>query len=254
MSRCRLIPLAALVAVSVASVASAATINANLAQKAKASLQATASGCSNNPGPYITLNGELTLGGISAQIILTNNANFTHVASSDVTAEVVLLPAGKSLSIAKQPSRGGVGGNPWIYLVYKDEKNRELCKPIKLGRCVQGLSAANLDFFLPTNVACTVSGGSCDNRRDDIDLSGELRLGGLNATLVLTNNAKFTHATSADVCIDVVLIPAGETITFAKQPSLGGAGGNPWIYVQFLSGSGDKLGSPILVGRCVQSF
>jgi hypothetical protein len=255
MSRSRLIPLAVALALPVANIAGAASISATLSQKASASVRASTSGCSNNPGPYITLDGELKLSGVNARIILTNNARFTHVASTDVVADVVILPAGQSIKIAKQPSQGGVGGNPWIYLQFKDDGNRELGRAIRLGRCVQGLSTANLDFPLPTNVSCRVTSGQCSNNPGPyVTLDGELRMGGLNATLILTNNAKFTHATSADVAIDVVLIPAGNSITFSKQPSLGGADGNPWIYVQFLGGSGEKLSSPILVGRCVQSF
>jgi len=54
--------------------------------------------------------------------------------------------------------------------------------------------------------------------------------------------------------VSVVLIPAGQSITFAKQPSLGGTGGNPWIYLQFLDGKGGALTDPVLLGRCVQDF
>lgn len=251
MSRKRIIAPAILMLLAVASSAWAASISATLAQKSSASVNATASGCNNNPGPYITLNGEMKMGGVNARIILSNNARLTHTASTDVTADVVLIPAGQSVSIAKQPSRGGVGGNPWIYLQFNDTKGKNLSDYILLGRCVQGLSPAACNFSLPTKVTGKVTSGDCTNSGGpNVTLDGELRLGGLGGRLVLTNNAKFTHATSVDVTIDVVLIQDGQSITFHKQPPLGGAGGNPWIYVQFLSGSGDALGSPILVGRC----
>ena len=122
-----------------------------------------------------------------------------------------------------------------------------------LGRCVQGLTNAAGAFQIPSGVTCSVTTGGCTNSGGpNVTLSGEIRMGGLNGRIILTNNAKFTHATSADVVIDVVLLPDGQSITFAKQPPLGGAGGNPLIYVQFTSGSGDPLGSPILLGRCNQ--
>jgi hypothetical protein len=233
--------------------ANAATISQTFDQKAHVSVQASASGCENNPGPYITLNGQLSLGGVNARIILTNNRKWTHVASTDVVADVVLIPAGQSIQINKQPSRGGAGGNPWIYLQFDNTKGSSLCSPILLGRCVQGLAKADLDFALPTGARATVTSGDCDNSGGPfINLNGELRLGGLGATLIFTNNAKFTHVAAADVVVGIVLIPEGQTITFAKQPPRGGAGGNPLIYVQFLSGSGAPLGDPFFLGRCTQ--
>ena len=234
--------------------ATPATVSASLSQQAHLSLSATASGCTNNPGPFVTVNGELKLSGVNARIVLTNNAKFTHVGKEDITADVVLIPAGQSIQIAKQPPQGGVGGNPWIYLQFQNCKGALLGSgPTLLGRCVQGLNTTSLDFTIPTGATATVTSGGCSNSPGPfITLDGELRLGGLCASLIFTNNAKFTHSTSSDVTVDVILVPEGQSITFSKQPPLGGAGGNPFIYVQFLSGSGQELGSPILVGRCVQ--
>lgn len=229
-----------------------ASVTATLAQRARVSLKPTASNCQNNPGPYITLDGELSLGGVNARVILTNNARFTHETSADVVGNAVIIPAGEKITINKQPSRGGAGGNPWIYLQFKSN-GQNLGAPQLLGRCVQGLNNAAVDFSLPTGAQMTVTSGGCSNNPGPwITLDGELRLGGLDATLIFTNNAKFTHVSANDVTVDLVLIPAGKSITFHKQPPLDGAGGNPWIYVQFMSGAGDPLGTPILLGRCVQ--
>jgi len=235
------------------SAASAATISQKLTQVASVNLSATPSGCENNPGPFITLNGELKLSGIGARIILSNNAKGTHTASSDVSADVVLIPAGQSIQIAKQPPQGGVGGNPWIYLQFVDGQGGALGQPQLLGRCVQGLTNASGAFSIPSGVSGSVTTGDCTNSGGPhVTLSGEIRMGGLGARLILSNNAKLTHATSADIVVDVVLLPEGQSITFAKQPPLGGAGGNPLIYVQFLDGSGAPIGSKILLGRCNQ--
>ena len=239
--------------VGAAATASAASFNTNLNQTASIWLNATPSGCENNPGPYITLNGEMRLSGINARIILSNNAKGTHTASADVSADMVLIPAGESITIAKQPSRGGVGGNPWIYFQFTDGKGSKLGQPMLLGRCVQGLTGVSGNFAIPTGAMGTVTGGGCSNSGGPyITMSGELRMGGLGGQIILTNNAKFTHATSADVVVDIVLLQDGQTLTFAKQPPLGGAGGNPHIYLQFTSGSGAPLGNAIYLGRCVQ--
>lgn len=57
-----------------------------------------------------------------------------------------------------------------------------------------------------------------------------------------------------------LLLPVGATTTTEVtgcdnspgQPSQGGVGGNPWLWFNFLSGSGDRLGDPALLGRCEQ--
>ncbi|HEX6883708.1 MAG TPA: hypothetical protein VF530_10025 [Planctomycetota bacterium] len=228
------------------------TITRSLPQGAHLSLAATASGCENNPGPYITIDGALTLSGVAARIILTNNRRFTHVTEADVTADVEIVPVGQEIRIHKQPVLGGVGGNPWFYLQFSDGE-RLLGKPKLIGRCVQGLNPVALDFDLPTTAHATVDSDACSNSGGPtITLNGELKLGGFYGHLILTNNARFTHVTSADVVINIVIVPAGQSIVFAKQPPLDGAGGNPYIFLQFLDGSQSALGDPIFVGRCNQ--
>jgi len=232
--------------------ANSGSIHASLPQRAHVSLTPKSSGCENSPGPYITIEGDLTLSGINARIILTNNDRFTHVAKADTTADIVIIPVGEKIEIPKQPVLGGVGGNPWIYLQFGDCKSL-FGKPKRLGRCVQGLSSVDLDFDIPTGAYAGVDSEGCSNSGGpDITLSGELTLGGLCGRLIFSNNAKFTHATAADVVVDIVLIPAGESIVFAKQPPLDGAGGNPHIYVQFLNGQGVEISDYIYVGRCNQ--
>jgi hypothetical protein len=246
-----LIVLLFLTVVLAVSPALAAPVTESVDQPAAVYLSETASGCSNNPGPFITLTGELKLGGVNARIILTNNAKFTHVAKQDVFVDVPILDAGEEITIAKQPPEGGAGGNPWIYIQFKDGYGEEVSDPILLGRCVQGLNNTALDFDMLTDIDMDVDSDVCTNHPGPfIRLNGELRLGGLEATLIFTNNRKFRHVAEEDVTVDFVLIPAGTTYTFHKQPPLGGAGGNPWVYVQFLDGSGDELSDPILLGRC----
>ncbi len=212
----------------------------------------TADSCSNNPGPFITLEGELRLGGLTARLIFRNNVKGTHTHTEDVAADVVIIPAGESIRFAKQPPQGGVGGNPRIYLQLLDGAGNALTSPTFLGRCVQGLDAA-VPFVLPTDVALDVTSGDCLNHPGPfITLEGELAFGGLNARLIFQNNVKGTHTHTEDVTVDVVILPAGESITFAKQPPLGGVGGNPRISLQFLDGNGNALGGEIFLGRCVQ--
>lgn len=238
-----------------ASVATAAvTVQTSFSQPASVYLSEQAEGCSNNPGPFVTLNGEIKLGGVNARVIFTNNRKFTHVTSQDTTADVVILPAGESISIAKQPPEGGVGGNPWIYLQFNDCAGGPLTtSPTRLGRCVQGLNDTALNFDLPSDLELTVTSGSCSGAGGpNVELEGELTIGGLCADLILTNNAKFTHVTSKDIVVGIVLLADGSTLTIPKSPAQGGAGGNPYIYIQLLDGASQPISAPVFIGRCNQ--
>jgi len=233
--------------------AHAASVSATVGVPASVTTSATAEGCSNNPGPFITLTGEIALGGINGRLIFRNNVQGTHTHTEDVTVDVVLLPAGERIRFAKQPPEGGVGGNPRIFLQFVDAAGNALSDEMFLGRCVQGLATTNVSFPLASSATVDVTTGGCENNPGPfITLSGEIKLGGINARLIFKNNVKGTHTHEEPIVVDVVVLPADESITFAKQPPLGGVGGNPRIYFQFTDASGNPLGAEIFVGRCVQ--
>ena len=211
---------------------------------------ATVDACENNPGPFITLEGELVLGGVNGRLIFRNNAKGTHQRTEDVTADVVLLDEGETISFAKQPSRGGVGGNPWIYLQFFDMDWEPLSDELLLGRCVQGLVPVTLDFLLPTSATVEVTGGCSNSPGPYINLEGEIALSGINGKLIFRNNEKGTHEFDEFVDVDIQILPPGETISFAKQPPLGGVGGNPRIYFQFTSERNSPLGNEVYLGKC----
>jgi hypothetical protein len=228
-------------------------IQVDLGVRASVHVEAEASGCSNNPGPFITLTGEVALGGVDAQLIFRNADKGPHERTEDVEASVVLLPAGETIRFAKQPPQRGACGKPWIYLVFTDHYGNEYGDPVLLGRCVQGFNTYDLDFAIPSTAWAEIVTGGCSNSPGPyITLEGELALGGLNAKLIFTNNRRFTHVHAEDIVVDIVLLDAGETITFAKQPPLGGVGGNPKIWLQFTDENGGGLSDEIYLGRCVQ--
>lgn len=226
--------------------------SASFAVPASISTKATADGCTNNPGPYITLSGEMALEGINGRLVFKNNEKGTHTRSEDTIVDVVLIPEGESISFNKQPSRGGVGGNPWIYLQFFDANWNPVSKETLLGRCVQGLNTMNLNFDMPTDASVDISGMCSNHPGPYVTLDGELKLSGLNARLTFRNNEKGTHEHEEDVTVDLVIIPAGESISFAKQPPLGGVGGNPLIYFQFTDSNGNALSEQMFIGRCTQ--
>jgi hypothetical protein len=213
--------------------------------------------CTNNPGPYITLEGALILSGLGVQLIFRNNDNpvggpHEHVESSVST---VVINAGESIVIPKQPVLGGVGGNPFIWIQFFDNNNNALTDEIFLGRCVQGLSEVSADFSIPSMATALLSAAECSNKASYITLDGELVLSGMNAKLFFRNNDNPVGGPHENVqSVDVTMIPSGVSIKFHKQPPLGGVGGNPFIWIQFLDGSGRTLTDEIYLGRCVQDF
>jgi hypothetical protein len=115
---------------------------------------------------------------------------------------------------------------------------------------VQGFNLVDVDVLLPALVSAEVAGSECRNSPGPfITIDGGLSLGGVYGTLVFTNNAQFTHVHEEDVTVGLALVPEGESITFPKQPPQGGVGGNPHIFLQFLSG-GEPVGDEIYLGRC----
>ncbi len=249
----RLIMGAAVVTMAAGTASGAVNVSEAVSIPAAVTASVTAAGCTNNPGPFVTISGELALGEITARLTFQNNVKGTHTHTEDVTTDVVIIPAGEKITFAKQPPQGGVGGNPLIFLQFTDASGNALSDQIFLGRCVQGLNPASATLSLPADASVDVTTGSCTNNPGPfITLSGEIALGGINARLIFRNNVKGTHTHTEDVTVDVVILPAGETIRFAKQPPLGGVGGNPLIFIQFLDGSGNALGDALFLGRCVQ--
>jgi len=70
--------------------------------------------------------------------------------------------------------------------------------------------------------------------------------------MTFSNNLKGTHDYTVDKQVDIALQPAGQAITIPKQPVLGGVGGNPFIWVQFVNAAGTPTSDEIYLGRCVQ--
>jgi hypothetical protein len=208
----------------------------------------SATDCNNRGGPQVTLEGIISLGGVQVQLIFQNNAKGTHTATVTYKTNVVLVALNESITIPKQPVRGGVGGNPFIWVQFTDENGNALTDEIFLGRCVQGLSISP-SFLSEVIAAATIDVDGCENSPGPtITVGGTLILSGVNARFIFRNNVNGPHEAQAEA--QVSLIAHGSAITIPKQPVLGGAGGNPLISVQFLQGDGSPIGEPTLLGRC----
>src|SRR5262245_61241262 len=107
--------------------------------------QLNTSSLSNHPGPYITMEGELTLGAIDAVLIFRNNEKGTHEREEDITVRCS-LSSEQVIRFNKQPPLGGVGGNPFIFLQLFDDRGDQLTEKVLIGRVVQGLLDVDLNL------------------------------------------------------------------------------------------------------------
>jgi hypothetical protein len=110
--------------------------SANVSLSTRVTLTISMAGCANHPGPTITVEGAVELAGLGARIGV-RTADGAPAGQVVTTANVVAIPAGETHTIPKQPSRGGVGGNPWIYAQLVDASGAALTDELFVGRCVQ---------------------------------------------------------------------------------------------------------------------
>lgn len=107
--------------------------------QATAPLVATAhidlEGC-DNTGSSVGITGSVSLSGLKIRVIFRDALDATS--STVVTAQTDVIVVGETFTMPKQPSRGGVGGNPWIYAQFIDGNGNALGTQVLLGRCVQG--------------------------------------------------------------------------------------------------------------------
>ena len=229
----------------------------NVTVPATLKMTATMTSFPNNPGPQITYQGTLYVGGLDALFTFQNSNNSQsgpHQYQTS-TAMATLVSSNDAVTIPKQPVDGGVGGNPFVWIQFTDPSGNALTDPIFLGRCAQGLTSSVDTPLNLASVATLQTSAECSNKASYINLSSSLTMDGVNAKLIFQNNDNPQNGPHQNVqTVDFTVIPAGMNIAFNKQPSLGGVGGNPWIWVQFIDGNGNPLTGQIFPGRCVQSF
>jgi len=225
-------------------------VSAMFEMGARVNARVDSSDCQNSGGPQVTLSGDITLTGMNMKLILKNNVKGTHTFTTVKESELTLLPLGTSITIPKQPVRGGVGGNPHIYLQFVDNNGNAESEEFYLGRCVQGLTLSP-DLLNHALALVNIHADSCSNKGGPfITLDGLITLSGLKAKFIFRNNVKGTH--TAEVTREITLIDDGAKLVIPKQPSRGGVGGNPIIVIQFLHGDGTPISDPVTLGRCVQ--
>jgi hypothetical protein len=229
----------------------------NLDMPLSVAYELTTYDCSNNPGPKIYFSGLAGTVGFGVRTIFRNNDKGTHEYTDESNVDVALQPDGSQITIPKQPVLGGTGGNPFIWIQFLNENGQPLGNEIFIGRCVQGYTFKGTQKVAETAEAYsdyTISG--CENSPGpNITFDAGLSLAGVNAVIIFRNNDNPVggpHEASEVLSSPLTVIPNGTAFSFAKQPVLGGVGGNPWIWTQFLDGLANPASNEILLGRCEQ--
>jgi hypothetical protein len=93
--------------------------------------------CTNNPGPYINVNGSVSFSGVKARFIFRNQRTDGAPHEAIATVDLAAIQEGFTLRFPKQPVLGGVGGNPWISVRFAGTDGEALGEEVLLGRCVQ---------------------------------------------------------------------------------------------------------------------
>ena len=213
-----------------------------------ASFHGDASDC-DNAGASVTLSGTLAIDGLDARFTFSNNAKGTHTSTADTSISAIDLAAGGSFSVPKSPHRGGVGGNPYIWVQLVDDQANALSDEIFMGRCKQGLTDAEAAAFVSATIALDVHGESCSGKGGStVTIAGTMSYPGVHARVIFrsANDKWSAEETSTD---DISIVLASD-VTIPKQPVRGGSGGNPLVSLQLFDSDGSPLASPTSPLRC----
>ena len=205
-----------------------------------------------NTSSTIDLKADIGMGGLKLKTIFKNNTKGTKVTTVG-TAETSVRDA-SVIGLPKQPVQGGTGGNPYISVaIAKRNASGDLellTQPEIIGRCVQGqkLFTSKHTFDLPITAGATAQALVCDSKGSKVTLDAGSAAPGFEAVVVFDNNKNEVVHRSIQETDAVVSLVGGQTHKGWGQ--VGGAGGNPLVYLQFDDGVADTTNPEFFLGRC----
>jgi len=206
-------------------------------------------GCEKS-GNMIVVSSDIQHGGCKAKVIFKRTRKGSRRAVSRAFDIEMGTPGNLSTNIVvpKSPSDGGVGGNPYVYLVLHDGKGKDLTEEHFLGRCVEGLNVS-ADLITDGMVNAKFAAAGCKNPKGSfLTLEGDMVLSGLHARFIFRNDEKGTH--TAEIERDITLVMDGTRVRIGKRVLNNKLGPNPLISLQMLHDDGTVMGPPIVLGRC----
>ncbi len=242
--------VALVAAVACSSGESSQSQSATLTQVTTSDVDAAVLAANCGVSPVVTLDGKITLSGLGLRLTFRNNEKGTHENVQEVTSDVVVVPNGQTIAIPSF-SADGTTKDPYVWVQLVDGNGNAVTGELLLGRCADGL--ANVATTAPVVATAHVDVESCDNTGSSVSVTGKVTLSGLTMRVIFRDSLDAKSSTVVTTQASLVVVPLDQAFTIPKQPSRGGVGGNPWIYAQFIDGSGNALGSQVLLGRCVPS-
>lgn len=216
-----------------------------------------------NTGPHITLRSVASTGGASLQLTLKNNAKGTHtvqvVGSSSFT---ILDPVSGEAQIMKQPPLGGVGGNPFMYVVDGAGAWHYI------GRCVQDGKIGHINhgrFSADTNIGgwanANVQALTCSNKGSSLTIGTNAGTTGTVTGYLVFTNSSFDVSVKRDpthINDDSGIIASWgfalntNQVRKGTQNGVHGPGGNPLVSTAIgaTSGGVTTYGAETPHGRC----
>src|SRR6266567_4448234 len=73
-------------------------VGAQFSQPVHVTANINEAGCNNSPGPQVTIDGEISLGGLQLQVVLANNVKGTHTTVVTLSTNIVLIPLGSKIT------------------------------------------------------------------------------------------------------------------------------------------------------------
>lgn len=217
-------------------------------------LDFTVSQC-DNTGTTIDLEGVLLSGKVTAGVIFRNNAKGTKELVKVSEVEISFAPAGGEVQIPKQSVQDGggvVGGNPHISFQVFQTDGAVLSDRVYLGRCVQDFrngseQVVNLSSLLGVEIQAL----QCTKKGSDLMVDIEAVTSGMYGTLFFDNTFAGVMDESGDAApVTASATLKAEDVYTQRGWGVGGAGGNPYIFLQLLDGEGEPIGDEVALGRC----
>jgi hypothetical protein len=208
--------------------------------------------CSDEGGK-ISINGGLVdLRGLAVRIDFRNNLKGTHTATRTTIVDLGRVKLADEHAVAEAAGTSSTG-NTYVSFQLVDGQENPISDEVFLGRCGEASGSVPLRSPQPAKAVVNTLSRNCGRSSGPVvNVSSTLELEGMKLRFAFrdTDDISTPPRASWIAPATLTLVNAGQQIELYKQPSLGGVGGNPFIYVTIVDATGRELSEEVLLGRC----